>query len=119
VVVVAIVVVVVDVAVVDVDELEDELGVCAVASLVVVVVLLVSPPQATTTNMTMAATTRTCLDTIPPLVDVGRVYPESCPFLRFWGQLQPLTRSPRTRRQNLGPGFFVAGPGFEPATFGS
>jgi hypothetical protein len=58
------VVVVVDGVVVDEDEVEDELGVCAVVSLVVTVVLLGSLPQATTTNMRMAATTRTRFDMI-------------------------------------------------------
>jgi hypothetical protein len=116
VVVVAIVVVVVDVAVVDVDELEDELGVCAVTSLVVAVVLLVSPPQATTANMTMAATTRTCLDTIPPLVDVGRVYPESCPFLRFWGTALASDDSSEPP-SGSGAGSLRSGVGFGPANF--
>ena len=82
---VAIVVVVVDVVVADEDELEDELDVCAVVSLVVTVVLLVSSLQAAATNMKVAATTRTRLDMISLWVMCGRVYPESCPFLRLLG----------------------------------
>jgi hypothetical protein len=90
VVVVAIVVVVVDVVVADVDELEDELDVGAVVSLAVTVVLAVSLLQAAATNMKTAATTRTRLDMIPLWVLSERVYPECCPFLRCWGQPQPL-----------------------------
>jgi hypothetical protein len=81
VVVVVVVVVVVEVVVVDEDELEDELDVGAVVSLVVTVVLLVPSLHAATTTMKMAATNRTRLDMISPWVKSGGVYPESCRFL--------------------------------------